>query len=60
MGQGESFLGFPRQFTALFYTNRLSAVTTCEQDMSRPHIVVGDDIHGDVSPEAMAGWMVQS
>jgi hypothetical protein len=28
MGQGEVFLGFPRQFTALFYTKILNAVTT--------------------------------
>ena len=28
MGQGESFLGFPRQFTVLFYTKILKAVTT--------------------------------
>jgi hypothetical protein len=37
MAQGESFLGFPRQFTVLFYTNKLNAVTTCEQGVSGPY-----------------------
>jgi hypothetical protein len=34
MGQGELFLGFPRQSTALFYINKLNTVTTCKQSMS--------------------------
>jgi hypothetical protein len=41
IGQGELFLGFPRQFTALFYTKKLNAITICDLSMSRLYNFVG-------------------